>query len=71
VEIDPRYMRPTEVDFLLGDPSKAKRLLGWQPQVKFNELVRMMVDGDMELARQESTLIKAGHMTPARASAGF
>ncbi len=71
VEIDPRYMRPTEVDFLLGDPSKANRVLGWQPRVKFDELVRMMVEGDMELARQESTLIKAGHMTPARASAGF
>lgn len=71
VEIDPRYMRPTEVDFLLGDPSKAKRVLGWEPRVKFEELVRMMVDADMELARQESTLIQAGHMTPARASAGF
>ena len=71
VEIDKRYLRPTEVDFLLGDASKANRELGWQPKVEFAELVRMMVDADMELARQEATLIKAGHLTPARASAGF
>ena len=71
VEIDARYKRPTEVDFLRGDPSKAKRVLGWEPRVKFDELVRMMVDADMELARQEATLIKAGHLTPARVSGGF
>jgi GDPmannose 4,6-dehydratase len=46
VEIDPRYYRPTEVDLLLGDASKAKRLLGWQPKVRFKELVRMMVEAD-------------------------
>jgi GDPmannose 4,6-dehydratase len=71
VEIDPRYMRPTEVDFLLGDASKAEREMGWRPRVDFGELVRMMVDADMELARQEATLIKAGHLTPARVSGGF
>lgn len=49
VEIDPRYFRPTEVDYLLGDPSKAKRVLGWEPKVKFHELVRIMVDADLEL----------------------
>jgi GDPmannose 4,6-dehydratase len=69
VEIDSRYMRPTEVDFLLGDASKARRQLGWRPQVKFDELVRMMVDGDMELARREATLLKAGHLIPAASSA--
>ena len=47
VEIDPRYFRPTEVEFLLGDPTKAKRDLGWEPKVKFSELVRMMVDADI------------------------
>lgn len=47
VEIDPRYFRPTEVDLLLGDPSKAKTILGWEPKVKFIELVRMMVDADL------------------------
>lgn len=49
VEIDPRYFRPTEVDFLLGDPTKANQQLGWQPKVKFHELVRIMTDADMEL----------------------
>jgi GDPmannose 4,6-dehydratase len=45
--IDPRYFRPTEVDLLIGDASKAKRVLGWTPRVKFNELVEMMVDADL------------------------
>jgi GDPmannose 4,6-dehydratase len=48
VEIDPRYFRPTEVDFLLGDASKAKRILDWQPRVSFQELVRIMVDADLQ-----------------------
>ena len=48
VEIDPRYFRPTEVDYLLGDPSKAQKQLGWAPKVKFHELVRIMVDADLE-----------------------
>lgn len=48
VEIDERYYRPTEVDVLLGDPSKAKAKIGWEPKVKFKELVRMMVDSDIE-----------------------
>jgi hypothetical protein len=48
VEIDPRYFRPTEVDFLLGDATKVRQLLGWQPRVKFGELVRIMVDADLQ-----------------------
>ncbi len=48
VEIDPRYFRPLEVDFLLGDYSKARRVLGWEPQVKFRELVKLMVDADRQ-----------------------
>jgi GDPmannose 4,6-dehydratase len=48
VEIDPRYFRPTEVDTLLGDASKARRVLGWEPNVKFEQLVRIMVDADMQ-----------------------
>lgn len=48
VRIDSRYFRPTEVDYLLADPSKAKRVLGWEPKVKFHELVRIMVDADLE-----------------------
>ena len=50
---DGRYNRPSEVDQLLGDPSKAKRVLGWEPKVMFKELVKMMMDADMELARKE------------------
>jgi GDPmannose 4,6-dehydratase len=48
IEIDPRYFRPTEVDFLLGDASKARRVLGWEPSVKFPELVKIMVQADMQ-----------------------
>jgi GDPmannose 4,6-dehydratase len=54
VEIDPRYFRPAEVDLLLGDASKARRQLGWQPKVSFNQLVKLMTDHDLELARQEA-----------------
>lgn len=61
VEIDPRYFRPAEVDQLLGDPSAAKRDLGWTPKVMFEELTDMMVDADIELAERERTLLNAGH----------
>ncbi len=50
VEIDPRYYRPTEVDFLMADPTRSKQRLDWEPKVKFHELVRIMVDADLELA---------------------
>ena len=53
VKIDPRYFRPAEVDLLIGDVSKAKEKLGWEPTVRFDELVRMMVDADRERARVE------------------
>jgi GDPmannose 4,6-dehydratase len=53
VEFDPRYTRPSEVDVLLGDPSKAKAKLGWQPEVDIHGLVKMMVEHDLELARRE------------------
>jgi len=61
VKTDERYMRPAEVDFLLGDASKARRLLGWKPRVGLKDLVAMMVSHDTELARQERTLVDAGH----------
>jgi len=61
VEIDPRYFRPAEVDLLLGDPAKAKARLGWAPKVSFPELVRMMVDHDLEAAQRQKTLLDAGH----------
>ena len=60
-ELDKRYLRPTEVDLLLGDPSKAKQKLGWVPQTSVEELAVMMVEADLELARREQTLLKAGH----------
>ena len=53
VEIDPRYYRPAEVDLLIGDSSKAKRQLGWEPKTKFKELAKLMVEADIELLRQE------------------
>jgi len=56
VEIDPRYFRPTEVDLLLGDASKAKKALNWEPKVTFKQLARMMTDADWRVARQERLL---------------
>lgn len=53
VEVDPRYFRPTEVELLLGDPSKAREKLGWEPSVAFDELVREMVEKDIEHFRKE------------------
>ncbi len=61
VEIDPRYIRPTETDHLLGDPTNARERLGWQPRLTFKQLIKMMVEHDLELARQERTLKDAGH----------
>ena len=52
VEIDPRYYRPAEVDVLVGDYSKAKRQLGWEPRTRFADLVKLMVDADIELLRK-------------------
>jgi GDPmannose 4,6-dehydratase len=63
VDVDPRYYRPTEVDYLLGDPSKAKARLGWTPRTSFRDLVRLMMDADLELARREQ---RAGGTTGAR-----
>jgi len=56
VEIDPWYYRPSEVDLLLGDATKARRELGWQPKVGFKQLVRLMIDHDLKLAEQEKYL---------------
>jgi len=54
VSLDPRFMRPAEVDLLVGDPSKARRELGWEPEVGFEALVTMMVDADLERLRRAS-----------------
>jgi GDPmannose 4,6-dehydratase len=66
VETDPRYFRPTEVDYLRGDASKAREQLGWTPKVKFKDLVHLMVEHDLELAQQERTLASAGHRVVVR-----
>jgi GDPmannose 4,6-dehydratase len=66
VEMDARYLRPTEVDFLLGDASKARAKLGWKPRVGFEQLVRMMVDHDLDLAKRERLLCDAGHKVTMR-----
>jgi len=63
VEIDPRYFRPAEVELLIGDPSKAKEKLGWEPKVKLPELVKMMMEHDMELAERELHLKEGGYKT--------
>ena len=68
VSTDPRYFRPTEVDHLRGDARKAAERLGWLPSVSFAELVQMMVDHDLDLARQEQTLLAAGHAVSAGGS---
>ena len=61
IDIDPRYFRPAEVDLLLGDARKAREKIGWTPRTSFDDLVAMMVDSDMDLARQEQVLLAAGH----------
>jgi GDPmannose 4,6-dehydratase len=60
VSIDPRYFRPTEVDVLLGEASRAKKILNWQPKVTFDKLIDMMIAADMQLAQKEKTLVDAG-----------
>jgi GDPmannose 4,6-dehydratase len=66
VEFDSRYLRPAEVDHLEGDATKARSVLGWEPKVGFEELVHMMVDHDLSLARQERILVDHGHAVAAR-----
>jgi len=56
VEVDPKYFRPTEVDLLIGDPSKAKEELGWEPEVKFKELVQLMVQSDLEEIEEQGDI---------------
>lgn len=60
IEVDPRYFRPTEVESLLGDPSKAKKDLGWEAEIGFNELVKEMVASDLEEAKKDVHLAQGG-----------
>ena len=61
VQIDPRYFRPTEVETLLGDPSKAKQKLGWTPEIKVQEMCAEMVREDLEQATKAALLKKHGY----------
>lgn len=63
VKVDPRYFRPTEVDTLLGDPSKARDRLGWQPQISFDSLVKEMIAADLENARRDAVILREGFTT--------
>jgi len=68
VALDPRYLRPTEVDTLLGDAKKARSELGWKPRVSFTELVREMTREDLAMAEREELVKKAGYFSPPRAA---
>ena len=57
VEIDPKYCRPAEVDLLIGDASKARSELGWEPQIRFKDLVRLMVDADVQAVESGKSLL--------------
>ena len=70
VEIDPRYFRPAEVDLLSGDASKARRELGWEPKVNFEQLVKLMVDHDLALAREEAEATDMNHVVTGKARWG-
>lgn len=70
IEIDPRYYRPAEVDILQGDATKARQELGWKPKVQFKELVRLMVDHDMELAKRERAINEGGRQSHPSSSWG-
>ena len=56
IEIDPRYFRPTDVQLLLGDASKAKKILGWKAKTKFKDLVKVMIDGDMDILKNNKVI---------------
>ena len=61
VKIDPKYFRPTEVDLLIGDPTKAKNKMGWQPEYDLKALVTEMMDSDLKLFEKDRYLLDGGH----------
>jgi GDPmannose 4,6-dehydratase len=64
VEVDPDYFRPTEVDLLIGDASKANEKLGWKPRYNLQELIKEMMASDLEIAKKEVLLKKEGYQIP-------
>jgi GDPmannose 4,6-dehydratase len=63
VEVDPRYFRPTEVELLIGDPTKAKKQLGWEPKYDLKALVEDMMTSDLKLMKKEKYLKDGGYQT--------
>ena len=63
LSIDPKYFRPTEVDLLIGDPTKAKEKLGWVPEIQLEELVQDMMESDLRLFERDRYLSEGGHDT--------
>jgi GDPmannose 4,6-dehydratase len=61
LEIDPKYFRPTEVDLLIGDPRKAKEILGWEPEYSLSQLVKEMIENDLSIMKKEKDLLNLGH----------
>ena len=68
ISLDPRYLRPTEVDSLLGDASRARRELGWKPRIPFDRMVREMTAADLRLAEAEAHAKRGGFSRPRRAA---
>src|SRR5947207_15520808 len=69
VEVDRRYFRPTEIDVLRGDATKAREVLGWKPRVTFSDLLKTMVEHDIDLSQRESAVRQPGLADPARSAA--
>ena len=63
VNVDPRYFRPTEVDLLIGDPTKAKTKLGWKPEYDLHGLIKDMISSDLKLMKKEQYLQNGGYKT--------
>jgi GDPmannose 4,6-dehydratase len=64
VAVDPRYFRPTEVETLLGDPTKAKEKLGWTPKITLEEMVHEMMENDISIAKRDSLVKEHGFKAP-------
>ena len=64
VEVSEKYFRPNEVDYLLGDPTKASKELSWKPKTSFDELIDMMIESDLNLGKREQVLLKEGLIEP-------
>jgi len=64
VESSEKYFRPNEVDYLLGDPTKAKTILNWEPKTSFESLVEMMIESDLNLAKREQVLLRENLIKP-------